>query len=78
MAVPLDQWQERMERHFEALAERRASSGLPLFALEHGLSEGEIDDVSGQLRARLVSGARLAPHWLLDRKSTRLNSSHYS
>lgn len=65
MAVPLDQWQERMERHFEALAERRASSGLPLFALEHGLSEDEIDYVSGQLRARLVSGERLAPHWLL-------------
>lgn len=65
MAVPLDQWQERMERHFEALAERRASSGLPLFALEHGLSDDEIDEVSRQLRARLVSGARLAPHWLL-------------
>jgi hypothetical protein len=65
MVVPLDQWQERMERHFEALAERRASSGLPLFALEHGLSDDEIEDVSRQLRARLVSGARLAPHWLL-------------
>jgi len=65
MAAPLDQWQERMERHFEALAKRRAASGLPLFALEHSLSDAEIKDVSRQLRARLVSGARLAPHWLL-------------
>ncbi len=54
-----------MERHFEALAARRAASGLPLFALEHGLGDDEIEDVSQQLRARLGSGARLAPHWLL-------------
>lgn len=65
MTAPLDQWQERMERHFEALASSRESSGLPLFALEHGLSSAEIEDVSSQLRSRLTSGAHLAPHWLL-------------
>tara|TARA_R110002110_G_scaffold415612_7_gene652402 strand:+ start:210999 stop:213851 length:2853 start_codon:yes stop_codon:yes gene_type:complete len=65
MNVPLDQWQERMERHFEALAKSRETSGLPLFALEHGLSSEDIESVSSQLRARLTSGARLAPHWLL-------------
>lgn len=35
MAASLDQWQERMERHFASLTERRATSGFPLFALEH-------------------------------------------
>lgn len=65
MTVPLDQWQERMEQHFRALADSRASSNLPLFALEHGLGNAEIEEVSTQLRARLASGTRLEPHWLL-------------
>lgn len=65
MAAPLDQWQERMERHFASLAERRATSGLPLFALEHGLDDGELEEIAKQLRARLNTGLRLAPHWLL-------------
>lgn len=65
MAVPLDQWQDRMERHFAALAERRAASGFPIFALEHGLDDGELEEIAEQLRARLNTGLRLAPHWLL-------------
>ncbi|MDD7972915.1 hypothetical protein [Roseinatronobacter alkalisoli] len=54
-----------MERHFASLAERRATSGFPLFALEHGLDEGELEEIGKQLRARLNTGLRLAPHWLL-------------
>lgn len=65
MAVPLDQWQERMEQHFAALAERRAASGFPIFALEHGLDDGKLEEIAEQLRARLNTGLRLAPHWLL-------------
>lgn len=65
MTVPLDTWQERMERHFEALCENRADSGLPLFALEHGLSDEELNKISMLLRQRLLRGERLAPHWLL-------------
>ena len=65
MAASLDQWQERMERHFASLAERRAMSGFPLFALEHGLDDGELEEIAKQLRARLNTGLRLAPHWLL-------------
>ena len=65
MAVPLDKWQERMEQHFASLAERRSASGFPLFALEHDLSEPEVEEFSGQLRSRLIAGRRLAPHWLL-------------
>lgn len=65
MALNLDQWQERMEHHFEALAKSRSNSGLPLFVLEHGLSGAETDQIAKQLRARLANGKRLAPHWLL-------------
>lgn len=65
MAVPLEQWQERMERHFAALAEHRAASGFPIFALEHGLDDGELEEISEQLLERLNTGLRLAPHWLL-------------
>lgn len=54
-----------MERHFASLAERRATSGFPLFALEHGLDDGELEEIAKQLRARLNTGLRLAPHWLL-------------
>ena len=65
MAVPLDKWQERMEQHFAALAARRSSSGLPIFALEHGLTDTELEEIADQLRSRLVSGQRLMSHWLL-------------
>ncbi|XHB98867.1 hypothetical protein ABWH97_11245 [Nitratireductor sp. ac15] len=54
-----------MEQHFAALAERRAASGFPIFALEHGLDDGKLEEIAEQLRARLNTGLRLAPHWLL-------------
>jgi len=65
MAFSLDQWQERMERHFGSLAERRASSGFPLFALEHGLDDDELGGIDQRLRARLNARQELSPHWLL-------------
>ena len=65
MATLLDKWQDRMEQHFSALAELRLPTGLPLFALEHGLSNSELDEICGQLRLCLKNGQRLAPHWLL-------------
>lgn len=65
MPVPLDTWQTKMEKHFSALAEQRATSGYPIFALEHGLNESELAEISEQLHARIRIGSRLAPHWLL-------------
>lgn len=54
-----------MEQHFLSLKERRSATGLPIFALEHGLKESELDDIGRQLRTRLQAHVRLAPHWLL-------------
>ncbi len=65
MPVSLEQWQARLERHFESLARKRSSSGFPIFALEHGLEQGELDEIASQLRSRLRGGIQLAPHWLL-------------
>ena len=65
MLVPLDEWQAKMEQHFSGLAEQRAASGYPIFALEHGLSEVELEEIAGQLHARIIAGSRLVPHWLL-------------
>ena len=65
MSVSLEEWQVQLERHFQALAATRVGSGFPLFALEHGLSDEELDEISSLLRSRLASDLRLAPHWLL-------------
>ena len=54
-----------MEDHFADLKARRDRSGLPIFALEHGLAEESLADIATQLRQRLIHGERLAPHWLL-------------
>ena len=50
--------QARLHEHFLALAEARAESQLPVFALEHGLSEGEFTLLQGAVR------------WLVERGST--------
>ena len=60
----LEQWQNHLERHFESLAHSRAGSGLPIFALEHGLNDEEIEEVSSLLRSCIEDRLRLSPHWL--------------
>ncbi|WP_007195808.1 hypothetical protein [Hoeflea phototrophica] len=65
MGVPLDTWQEQMEGHFSDLKTRRDRTGFPIFALEHGLSTGNLEDIAGNLRQNLIQGERIAPHWLL-------------
>lgn len=65
MSLSLDEWQTRLEQHFETLTTNRAGSDFRVFALEHGLSGDEIAEISMQLCSRLKSGQRLYPHWLL-------------
>ena len=64
-ADSLEQWQNRVARHFESLTRSRADSGLHLFALEHGLNDEEIQEVSSLLRSHLQAGLALSPYWLL-------------
>jgi len=65
MPMPLEDWQRRLERHFQQLAAARSNSGFPLFALEHDLTATELEEIGTQLRERLALGLRLEPHWLL-------------
>lgn len=51
-------FQERLHEHFLSLSKARLASGLPVFALEHGLSEGEF--------ALLQTSVR----WLVKRRET--------
>jgi hypothetical protein len=64
MAMPLDQWQKRLEGHFRELASARSTVDSPIFALEHGLNEDELDEIGILLRARLRENMWLAGHWL--------------
>ena len=58
--MSLEQWQIRLERHFEALAQAREDSGLHIFALEHGLNDEEIEEIASSLRSRSPQ----SPNWL--------------
>ena len=65
MLTPLEEWQLRLERHFAALADVRAKSGFPLFALEHGLTDEDLNEIDQKLCSRIRAGLPLRPHWLV-------------
>src|SRR6185295_2143280 len=65
MAVSLEIWQRRLEKHFAELAATRAASGYPLFALEHNLTKSDLKEVGQLLHTRLANGLHLDPHWLV-------------
>ena len=64
-ASSLDHLQASVERHFDKLANERKSSGLPVFALEHGLSKAEINELAVGLRRHILFDGRLSKLWLL-------------
>ncbi len=63
--MTLDQWQARLQGHFGQLASDRAHSAFPLFALEHGLTDEELDEIGQLLRSELLDGWKLSRYWLL-------------
>lgn len=65
MPDALEHWQERLEAHFAELAATRSESGLPLFALEHGLDANELAEIASPLLSRMRHGLPASPHWLL-------------
>jgi hypothetical protein len=56
MPGALDEWQERLERHFSELAASRFGTGFPIFALEHGLTEAELQEITDLLHSHLAAG----------------------
>lgn len=65
MDQPLTQLQQRLEEHFEELSKARDTSSYPIFALEHGLNESNVEEVKSIFRS--PSGKRLlsSQYWLL-------------
>ncbi len=62
--MSLGEWQQRVEDHFGALADRRRGSQLGVFALEHGLDEQETQRLAGLLRDSLRYDRPSLKHWL--------------
>lgn len=57
-------WGERLNRHFEELRATRASSGAPVFALEHGLNANEFEALTTYLHRQVRNRAAFLPDWL--------------
>lgn len=62
--MTLREWQERLERHFESLAHLREGSGFPVFALEHDLSDEEVEEIGSLLRSYLTKDLPITGYWL--------------
>ena len=58
--MDLNEWEEKLREHFLRLSRDRSMqrSGAPVFALEHGLSSQQVEDLRGAVRAHV---ARLRP-----------------
>lgn len=65
MASPPQRMQRRLEKHFGDLRATRDISSFPIFALEHGLKQNEVEAVRSMLRS--PSGRRFlsSQYWLL-------------
>ena len=65
--VRLQAWQERLAAHFTRLVGTRRESGWPVFALEHGLNERDLDALMRDVRECAVIGpARDVPlPWII-------------
>jgi hypothetical protein len=65
MPTDLAQWNERLSHHFAELRKvRRRSEDLPLFALEHGLNQIEIQDLSQAVRRHIQNLGPIRQHSL--------------
>jgi hypothetical protein len=58
-----DEWQARLAAHFDALAHRR-SVEHGVFALEHGLAEGELAELRRVVLPTFSRSSERARHWL--------------
>ncbi len=61
----LRDWHTRLEKHFGDLwTSRRAWSGHPIYALEHGLSQGEREQLLDSVRGFILTGRPSSVFWL--------------
>jgi hypothetical protein len=65
MTARLDDWQKRLEQHFSSLLSSRNPAEFPLFAMEHGLTEEDLRQVTDLLHFSLLRDDRPSRHWLV-------------
>ena len=63
--LSVDLLHEQVDRHFRSLARTRENSTFPVFAMEHGLSEDDLNRLREHLRSRRKSRLLQASDWLL-------------
>ena len=64
--MDLSDWQAYLHAHFLRLSEERSGSqsSAPVFALEHGLSGAQVEDLRDAIRAHIVRVRPSYQHWL--------------
>lgn len=65
MPASIDNLRDQVERHFESLAHIRKNSDLPVFAIEHGLSNEDLDQIKSVLKSQCKGGILQPTDWLL-------------
>ncbi len=66
MDTELEEWQARLSLHFSTLRHSRRARGAtePLFGLEHGLSQTEVQELERAVRAHIAYHPPSRDHWL--------------
>lgn len=59
--MSLDEWSQKLRERFDRLACRE---GAPVFALEHGLQDAEIDELRSAVRTQILAAKLQDEHWL--------------
>lgn len=64
--MSLDFWQEKIYEHFNFLDDYRSDteSKNPIFALEHGLSDSELNALKADIQTHIVKSEPTDHHWL--------------
>jgi len=64
--MDLDKWSERLTRHFSLLsaARQQGAGNRPVFALEHGLDDQELQALQSAIRIHIVGSSPLSSHAL--------------
>lgn len=65
MPASIDNLRDQVERHFASLAHIRKNTSLPVFAMEHGLSNEDLDQIKSVLKSQCKGGILQTSDWLL-------------
>jgi len=63
--IDIEGWHQRLQSHFRELSSRRRGlRGNPVFALEHGLSSEQVDELQHAVRMSIAHDRPRYKHYL--------------